>query len=126
MSRRGISLGLALVLLVGMAATAALPTAAKHALHTQGRLHLWLHLLGFAALTFLLLSSTRRDLVRVIFIAAVLLFAYATEAFESHRDTWPIETYDVRTDCVGVLLGAVVGLVVFPKNITGRSGERPF
>lgn len=116
MSRRSLPLLLALLLVCAIAGTSALPTATKHALHTQGALHPWLHLLGFATLAFLLLSSTRSDKVRVIFVVVLLLFGYATEAFESHRDTWPVEVNDVETDCLGVLIGAVAGMIRSPKN----------
>lgn len=116
MRRRAIPLILALCLTLLIAVTSALPTATKHALHTQGALHPWLHLAGFALLAFLLLSSTRSDLIRVVFVLALLGLGYATEAYESRKDGWPIEAKDVRTDTIGVLVGTIAGLLRFPKN----------
>lgn len=112
--QRTFVLGLLLAVLVF--AVSALPTQTKHVLHTQGVLHPWLHLCAFAVLAFLLLSSTRSDLMRVLFIVALLAFGYATEANESRKNGWAVETKDVQNDSIGVLLGAVAGLLCFPKN----------
>ena len=116
MSRRVILLVVALLFGLAVFAISALPTQTKHALHFQGALHPWLHVLSFAVLAFLLLSSTRSDLVRVLFILLLLGFGYATEANESRKDGWAIETKDVRSDAIGVLLGAVAGLLLSPKQ----------
>ena len=94
-----------MLLAVAIFAVSALSTQTKHALHTQGVLHPWRHLGGFATLTFLLLSGTRSIPLRGVFLTGVLLLAYGTEARESRKDGWPIEQKDVQTDALGVALG---------------------
>ncbi len=116
MSKRAVSLLAAVLLALLIFAISALPTQTKHALHTQGVLHPWLHVFGFATLAFVLFNSTRSDLTRVLFIVALLAFGYATEANESRKNGWAVETKDVRSDAGGVLLGAIVGLLRFPEN----------
>ena len=116
MSTRRFALALGFLLALLIFATSLLPTQTKHALHTQGALHPWLHVLGFATLALLLLSSTRSDPARVLFILSLLAFGYGTEAFEGRRNGWGVEVKDVRSDSIGVLGGAVLGLLLFPKN----------
>ncbi|HLI77638.1 MAG TPA: hypothetical protein VKV02_11875 [Acidobacteriaceae bacterium] len=111
MSSRAITILLACALTLSILAVSALPTATKHALHTQGALHPWLHLIGFALLAFLFLSVTRSIPLRLVFLAALLLFGYGTEARESRKDGWPIEQKDVYTDGLGVLLGATLSFL---------------
>ena len=106
----------AILLALVICATSALPTQTKHALHTQGALHPWLHVLGFATLAVLLLSSTRSDPMRVLFIVSLLALGYGTEAFEGRRNGWGVEVKDVRSDSIGVIGGAVLGLLLLPKN----------
>lgn len=108
---RPASLVLALLLVLGIFGISALPTETKHALHTQGALHPWLHLCGFGLLAFLLLGATQSNLLRLAFLAALLAFGYGTEARESRKDGWPIEQKDVRTDVTGTLFGAALTLL---------------
>ena len=102
---------LAVLLAVLIFVIAALPTATKHHLGIQGALHPYLHLLAFASIALLLLRSTRSIPLRIVFAGALILFGYATEAYESHKDGWPIEQRDVRTDAAGVLLASLLSLL---------------
>lgn len=115
-STRRLAFASGLLLALVMFATSLLSTQTKHALHTQGALHPWLHVLGFAALAALLLSSTRSDPMRVLCILSLLAFGYSTEAVEGRRNGWGVEVKDVRSDSIGVLSGAVLGLILSPKN----------
>ncbi len=111
MSPRATTILLVILLTLTISAISALPTATKHALHLQGQLHPYLHLLAFTLLTFLVLRFTRSLPLKLTFAAALILFGYATEAYESHKDGWPIEQKDVRTDATGVLLGSLLTLL---------------
>lgn len=111
---------LALLLALGIFAISALPTETKHAMHIQGALHPWVHLLSFGLLAGLFMRSTRNLAVRCLLIAALLGFAYLTEARESHKDGWPIEKGDVQTDALGVAGGSVLGLL-----LTSRHPRKP-
>ena len=102
---------LAILLTLAIFTLAALPTATKHALHIQGSLHPYLHLFAFTLLAYLLLRSTNALPLKLTFAAALILFGYATEAYESHKDGWPIEQKDVQTDTAGVLLGSALSLL---------------
>ncbi len=94
----------------------ALPTQTKHAMHIQGQLHPWLHVLGFALLAFLLLSAARTLSVRLVLFACLLLFGYFTEARESRKDGWPIEQRDVKIDVAGTVLGSVAALLLRARS----------
>lgn len=113
----------ALLLSVVMALVSALPTGTKHALHTQGFLHPWLHVAGFALLAYLLLGAVRFKSVRLLLVAALVLFAYGTEAGESRADGWPIERKDVEIDLAGIALGSVSALL--RSRLLARHEEAP-
>ena len=110
MTRPTISLCLAAVAGLLIFALSAAPGSVKHALHTQGHLHPWLHLLSFALLAYLLLNATRSLPLKALLAAALYLFGFATEARESHHDGWPIERRDVLTDTAGIVLGFTLSL----------------
>lgn len=99
---------IALSLFLAIAVISSLPTQDKFVLHTQGRLHPWLHVLAFGVLTFALVSSVKSSSLRVVIVMLMLTFGWGTEFVEHLRDKWPVETRDVLLDGVGVLLGAVV------------------
>ena len=103
---------MALLLATGIFVTCTLPTETKHALHTQGSLHPWIHILTFAVLAWLLIGSLRSNTLRVLAVVALLFLGYLTEARESRWNHWPIEVNDLRTDAAGVLLGTVLGIYV--------------
>lgn len=97
-----------------MAYTSTLSANHKHALHTQGALHPWLHFFGFAVLAFLLIRATHSQALRVLLFAFLLFFGWGTEAHESGKNGWPIEVKDVHTDAIGVALGFVLALIGSP------------
>jgi hypothetical protein len=105
---RSLFLVAGLLLALGMFAASGLPTQVKFHLHTQGALHPWLHLLGFALLAALWSAAVPRPFPRLLGCAALLLFGYGTEVHESHLDGWPVEQRDVLIDAAGVLLGAAL------------------
>ncbi|MBE7158074.1 MAG: VanZ family protein [Rhodospirillales bacterium] len=111
MSKRLLTFVFGLLVAVAMAYTSTLSTQHKHALHTQGILHPWLHFFGFALLAFLLIRATRSQVLRIVLFAALLFFGWATEEHEGHRNGWPIEWKDVHTDEIGVALGFVLALI---------------
>lgn len=115
----------AVLLLLAVAALSLLPTQDKFALHTQGRLHPWLHVLAFAVLTFLLLRAVRSPGWRLLVVTGMVAFGYGTEFAEQLLDTWPVEQTDVLLDGAGVLLGAAVG-GLWPAGSQKRGrGDRP-
>ena len=97
--------GLACLLLLTITALCLLPTGVKHALHTQGSLHPWLHLIAFASLSFLCVRALPAPGFRLFILLAMVAFGWGTEFAESLRDGWPVETRDVLTDTAAVLLG---------------------
>ena len=101
----------ALLLFLGIAVVASLPTQDKFALHTQGPLHPWFHLLAFGTLTFVLLTTVRSPLARVLVVILMLTFGWGTEFVEHLRDSWPVETGDVLLDSAGVVAGAVAAML---------------
>ncbi len=110
-NKRILALVLGLLLAGVMAYTSTLSAQHKHALHTQGILHPWLHFLGFGVLAFLLTRSTRSQALRILFFALLLFFGWATEEHEGYRNGWAIEWKDVHTDEIGVTLGFVLALL---------------
>lgn len=126
MRLRPLLLVLGLLLALAMFSLSGLSTETKFHLHFQGALHPWLHLCGFALLAALLSAALRRPALQLLACAALLLFAYGTEAHESHLDGWPVEQKDVLTDAAGILAG--IALASRPRSShperTGRSEAR--
>jgi hypothetical protein len=116
MGKRGWILVCALLLMLAVAGLSALPTQDKFALHTQGRLHPWLHLLTFAVLTGLLVFAVRSSGLRMLVVLVMIGFGYGTEFLEHLLDTWPVESTDVLLDAAGVLLGTAVGALSRTSN----------
>jgi hypothetical protein len=115
-SSRALLLVLGVLLAVGAYATSTLPTETKHALHTQGALHPWIHVTVFAVLAVLFLKATRSLPLKVLLALGLFMFGYATEARESKKDGWPIEQRDVHTDTAGVLLGSALSFLRPPRS----------
>jgi hypothetical protein len=118
MGKRVWILLLTALLLVAVAGLSLLPTQDKFALHLQGRLHPWVHLLAFAGLSFLLTLAVRAPALRVAVVFCMIGFGYGTEFAEHLLDTWPVESTDVLLDGAGVLLGTAAAA------LWGRSARR--
>ena len=116
-NKRALVFTMGLLLAITIGYTSTLSTHHKHALHTQGVLHPWLHFGGFALVSFLLISATRSQVLRVLLFGLLLFFGWATEAHESGRNGWPIEVKDVHTDAIGVGLGFVLALIASPSRL---------
>ena len=84
------------------------PPAIKHALHTQGELHLWYHVLAFAALAFLFLSRASGPRARFLLPFAALAVGWGTEFAQAAVYHYSVERPDLAADAMGVLLGVLV------------------
>ncbi len=98
-------------IVVSIAVASVLPAAQKSAFHIQGSLHPWLHFCSFGLLALCIMTATRSSATRVVLLAAMLAFGWATEFGEHLRNRWPVETADVFADSAGGILGSLVALV---------------
>ena len=78
---------------------------AKVALHTHGRLHPWMHLFAFAALSLTAVLCSRQTYVRLALLNGVLLLAWGTEFHEHVRNDQPVERDDVERNLLGHRVG---------------------
>lgn len=109
--RKRASMALALVVVAGVAFVSFLPTSDKQALHTEGRLHDWLHLAVFTVVGFVASRAAHSRAARVGAFIGAVLFGFALEAGEHvvfHND---LEWKDVLVDAVGVTAGTLLAIV---------------
>jgi len=87
-------------------------TRGKMMLHTMGPLHPWYHLALFGFLGFLAMRSSQKASVRIALLIAAALLGLSIESIEALRYANHLEWYDVRTDTLGVAIGALLGWLV--------------
>ncbi len=83
-------------------------------LHSNGRLHVWYHLGLFFLLGLLAMHRSLRPSLRLCWVIAAVMLGFAIECGEAIRYDGLLEWVDVRTDTLGVLIGAAVGWLVWP------------
>jgi peptidoglycan/LPS O-acetylase OafA/YrhL len=108
--RRNASLALALVVVAGVAIVSFLPSADKRALHTEGRLHNWLHLAVFTVVGFVASRAAHSRLAGVVAFAGAVLFGFALEAGEHFVFHNHLEWKDVLVDAMGVTAGTLLAM----------------
>lgn len=89
-----------------------LPHNDKQELHTKGRLHPWGHLLAFAGIGFTLVRSVRTLEMRIFLLLLSGAFALIVEAAQQLRYGMGMEWRDVALDCLGIVLGGIVAMLV--------------
>lgn len=95
-----------------------LPHNNKQELHTKGRLHPWGHLLAFVGIGLTLVRSARIFEMRLFLLLLSGLFALMVEGAQHLRYGTGMEWRDVSVDCIGVVVGGVIAMLV------DRSAER--
>ena len=96
-----------------------LPVRGKRALHTEGRLHVSLHMTIFALVAFVAFRAARSRTTRIAAFAGAVLFGFLIEEGEHLVYGAAMEWKDVLTDTVGVVAGTLLALV------TASRRERP-
>lgn len=89
-----------------------LPPSAKFALHMQGALHPWLHLMAFLAAGFLLTVATSSARQRIAILIAIIVLGFGTEIVEQWINATPLETSDIFADTVGAVLGLLAAILI--------------
>ncbi len=80
--------------------------------HSSGRLHIWYHVGLFALLGLLTMCISRRSSTRLVWLAVFILLGGCMEFGEAVRFHGSMEWNDVLSDTVGVVLGALAGLLI--------------
>jgi hypothetical protein len=121
-NNRRIIFGTVLALMVGLILFVSfLPVGDKRILHTRGRFHPLGHLLAFASIGFVAVMMPKTFRGRILFIAGLLLFAFAIEFGEHLIFLAPMEWTDVLMDFMGVFCGILLALVSRPQaDFVGR------
>jgi len=119
---RRIIFGTVLALMVGLILFVSfLPVGDKRILHTRGRFHPLGHLLAFASIGFVAVMMPKTFRGRILFIAGLLLFAFAIEFGEHLIFLAAMEWTDVLLDFMGVFSGILLALVSRPQaDFVGR------
>ena len=119
---RRIIFGTVLALMVGLILFVSfLPVGDKRILHTRGRFHPLRHLLAFASIGFVAVMMPKTFRGRILFIAGLLLFAFAIEFGEHLIFLAAMEWTDVLLDFMGVFSGILLALVSRPQaDFVGR------
>ena len=102
--------GILILAILGVIAASLLPDEDKAALHTQGVLHPWMHLVAFGLVAFLAMASTRSPRGRLILLIGVLVVGWGTEYAEHLMHSSPFEAMDFFADTAGVALGSMLSL----------------
>jgi len=119
---RRIIFGTVLALMVGLILFVSfLPVGDKRILHTRGRFHPLGHLLAFASIGFVAVMMPKTFRGRILFIAGLLLFAFAIEFGEHLIFLAAMEWTDVLLDFMGVFSGILLALLSRPQaDFVGR------
>src|SRR3954447_7238697 len=97
------------LVLVGLAvgAVSLLPLRIKNAVGTTGAFHGLGHLTAFALIAAITVNLAQNFTRVVTLCLAVLSYAVVLEMLEALVYGSPFELYDVRTDAIGIIFGAV-------------------
>lgn len=88
-------------------------------MRTEHNLHYVMHAGCFALLTALMLNMATRMRTWLLLVGCLGALAIGGEYIEHIQGHFPIETSDVMTDFVGILLGVLAGLL--PKFLLSGS-----
>ena len=108
--------GILILAILGIIAASLLPDQDKAALHTQGLLHPWMHLVAFGVAAFLAMASARSQRVRLGLLVGILVVGWGTEYAEHLMHSSPFEAMDLFADSAGAILGSMLSL--FTKGVT--------
>jgi VanZ family protein len=114
--RRNTSLALASFVVAGVAFVSFLPVAGKRALHTEGRLHVGLHLVVFSVVGFVVFHAARSRAARIAAFVGAVLFGFLIEVGEHLVYGGAMEWKDVLMDTVGVIVGTLLALLIAPRQ----------
>ena len=93
-----------------------LPVRGKRALHTEGRLHVSLHLAVFALVSFVAFHAARSRAARIAAFAGAVLFGFLIEEGEHLIYGGAMEWKDVLTDTMGVIVGTLLAVLSARKQ----------
>jgi hypothetical protein len=96
-----------------------LPVRGKRALHTEGHLHVGLHLTVFALVAFVASRAAGSRTARIAAFAGAILFGFLIEEGEHFVYGGGMEWKDVLADTVGAIAGTLLALASLP----GKSGS---
>ena len=105
------SLALGCVWMILLAALSFLPNHDKHLLHTSGHYHGLGHLVGFLAVTLLLVNGATSLRARFALASVAVAFGYLLEFIEHVVYKIPLERSDILIDTLGVIFGLILVLV---------------